>query len=73
MERNVGNALVVNCFIGNHAESDRVGIAGGMPELVAWKVVEMNDIQFDHLTPEQRYSAMLAWVERNLTALSEEK
>ena len=25
-------------------ESDEVGIAGGMPRLVAWKVVELNDI-----------------------------
>lgn len=28
-------------------DSDEVGIAAGMPRLVAWKVVELNDIQFD--------------------------
>lgn len=28
-------------------ESDEVGIAAGMPRLVAWKVVELNDIQLD--------------------------
>lgn len=27
--------------------SDEVGIAGGMPRLVAWKVVEQNDFQID--------------------------
>lgn len=28
-------------------ESDEVGIAAGMPRLVAWKVVELNDIELD--------------------------
>lgn len=28
-------------------ESDGVGIAAGMPPLVAWKVVAMNDLHFD--------------------------
>lgn len=49
------------------SDSDEVGIAAGMPRLVAWKVVEMNDIEFSHLTPEQRYTRMLAWVESKLT------
>lgn len=35
--------------------SDEVGIEAGMPVLVAWKVVEMNDLEFAHLTPERRY------------------
>lgn len=47
-------------------ESDEVGIEAGMPPLVAWKVVEMNDVQFECLTPEARYSQMLAWVESQL-------
>jgi hypothetical protein len=37
-----------------------------MPALVAWKVVEMNDLQFDHVTPEVRWEKMLAWVESKL-------
>lgn len=49
------------------SDTDDVGIAGGMPPLVAWKVVEMNDLQFDHVTPEQRYEKMLAWVESKLS------
>lgn len=28
-------------------DSDEVGIAGGMPRLVAWKIVALNDIEFD--------------------------
>lgn len=51
------------------SDTDEVGIAGGMPKLVAWKVVEMNDIEFDYaVTPEERYTKMLAWVEKKLQA-----
>lgn len=47
--------------------TDEVGIEAGMPDLVAWKVVEMNDEQYHSgFTPEQRYEAMLGWVERQL-------
>lgn len=48
-------------------DNEEIGIAGGMPRLVAWKVVEANDMDFQYLTPEARYIAMLAWVERQLT------
>jgi hypothetical protein len=47
--------------------TDEVGIQAGMPSLVAWKVVEMNDMQFRHMTPEQRYTRMLEWVERQIS------
>lgn len=50
------------------SDSDEVGISAGMPRLVAWKVVEMNDMEFDHATPEERYERMLAWVESKLPA-----
>jgi hypothetical protein len=50
-------------------DSDEVGIAGGMPKLVAWKVVEMNDEELHKgYTPEQRYEKMLAWIESKLEA-----
>ena len=42
---------------------DDIGVEGGMPRLVAWKVVEMNDEEFDRVSPEQRYEKMLSWVE----------
>jgi hypothetical protein len=54
-------------------ETDAVGIEAGMPPLVAWKVVEMNDVEFashshsfSPISPEQRYSKMLAWVESQI-------
>jgi hypothetical protein len=52
-------------------ETDAVGIEAGMPALVAWKVVEMNDFEFascsfQPISPEQRYTKMLAWVESQL-------
>ena len=54
-------------------ETDAVGIEAGMPRLVAWKVVEMNDMEFGRwdaypakMTPEKRYEKMLAWVEAQL-------
>ena len=50
--------------------SAAVGVAGGMPRLVAWKTVEMNDIELDRETPEERYRKMLAWVERQLVPTS---
>jgi hypothetical protein len=53
-------------FSDEDEDSDDVGIAGGMPRLVAWKVVAMNDIHLDRCTPEQRYERMLAWVESKI-------
>lgn len=46
--------------------TDEVGTEAGMPRLVAWKVVEMNDVYLRGLSPEQRYMQMLKWVESNL-------
>jgi hypothetical protein len=46
--------------------SDEAGVAAGMPAMAAWKIVEMNDFEFAHLTPERRYSKMLEWVEQQL-------
>ena len=43
------------------------GVELGMPRLVAWKVVEENDIQLGGpLSPEDRYRRMLAWVQAQL-------
>lgn len=36
------------------------------PRLVTWAIVEMNDFELDWVSPEQRYTRMLAWVEHNL-------
>jgi hypothetical protein len=53
--------------------SDEVGITAGMPALVAWKVVEMNDVELSHVTPEKRYERMLSWVEKQLGLASSTK
>lgn len=51
--------------------SDKVGIAAGMPRLVAWSVVALNDLEVDceyhasvrhDFTPEERYEKVLEWV-----------
>jgi len=48
-------------------ETDKVGIIAGMPKMVAWKVVEMNDMELhSRFTPEERYRLMLQWVESKL-------
>jgi hypothetical protein len=46
--------------------TDEVGMAAGMPSLVAWKVVEVNDLELCGMTPEKRYRAMLSWVESQI-------
>lgn len=54
---------------GDEANHDEVGAACGMPKLVAWSVVCQNDVCCGNtkITPEQRYSKMLAWVEEQLS------
>ena len=49
------------------AEEDSVdvGIIGGMPRLVAWQIVELND-RGRRETPEERYVRVLAWVREQL-------
>ena len=56
-------------------EMVEVGEECGMPRLMAWKIVEVNDMQFDYhyigsqriaFTPEERYAKMLAWVQKRL-------
>ena len=52
-------------------ETDQVGVAAGMPRLVAWSVVAQNDLHCNtfwgiplvrDMTPEERYVKVLAWV-----------
>lgn len=49
-------------------EMEEVGVELGMPTLVAWKIVEVNDITTGSYnvrvpyTPEQRYADVLRWV-----------
>lgn len=63
------------------SEMEDVGVECGMPRLVAWKVVELNDEHFNFryednfqkrimYTPEERYLAILGWVRKQLTSSS---
>lgn len=56
-------------------DSDEVGIKAGMPRLVAWKVVALNDVELDtvwedgcsrRMTPEERYERTLTWVRNQI-------
>jgi hypothetical protein len=55
-------------------EMEEVGVELGMPRLVAWKVVQVNDdIDYRYVgdkrvdyTPEERYEKMLAWTQKQL-------
>ncbi len=58
-------------------EMEDIGVECGMPRLVAWKVVEMNDVDLTSkwsvdgnkiiiYTPEERYTEMLKWVQAQL-------
>lgn len=48
-------------------EAVDVGIAAGMPRLVVWEVVALNDMHLN-LTPEDRYEKVLGWVRTQLVA-----
>jgi hypothetical protein len=49
-------------LIDGEDDMEDVGQDLGMPRLVAWKVVCLNDYDLDHVTPEVRYERVLAWV-----------
>jgi len=61
----------------SYNETDELGTAAGMPRLVAWKLVALNDIEVPHgryrsgvyveTTPEERYAEVLAWVRSQIT------
>jgi hypothetical protein len=56
-------------------EMVEVGVECGIPHLVAWKIVEVNDVEFDRkwevnkvstYTPEERYIGVLNWVRKQI-------
>ena len=42
----------------------------GVLRLVAWAVVEENDMTLDYATPEERYERMLKWIDERLAGKS---
>jgi hypothetical protein len=49
-------------------ETEGVGVAVGIPRLVAWRLACLNDIDLDYCTPAQRYEKVLAWARKRLRA-----
>jgi hypothetical protein len=46
--------------------TEAAAVEVGVPRLVAWRLVELNDMDLDRETPEERYAKVLAWVEKRL-------
>lgn len=46
---------------------EEFGVSLGMPRMVAWKVVALNDIELEGLSPESRYERVLAWTQRQIS------
>jgi hypothetical protein len=42
------------------------GVQAGVPDLVAWKIMEINDLELATCSPEMRYDLVLNWVRRQL-------
>jgi hypothetical protein len=50
-----------------------LGESCGMPDLVAWRIVEMNDVDLAGINPNHRYDMMLGWVESKICRLGKIK
>lgn len=47
-------------------QTDDIGASFGVPRLVAWRLVELNDIDLEGIGPEARYTYVLDWVTKKL-------
>lgn len=47
-------------------DTEAEAIKVGVPDLVAWRLVELNDIELARDTPEERYAHVLQWVQQQL-------
>lgn len=43
-----------------------LGESVGVPHMMAWRLVALNDLDLDYCTPEQRYEKVLAWTRRHI-------
>lgn len=50
----------------DEGETEAAAVKVGVPEMVAWRLVELNDYELDRETPEERYEHVLKWVQRRL-------
>lgn len=53
-------------------EVESVAVSVGVPEKVAWRLVELNDMDLRDDTPEQRYEHVLSWVRAQLRMTPEQ-
>ena len=53
---------------GDDQYTQDLGVSVGVPKSLAWRLVALNDLDYDGCTPEQRYEKVLAWTRRNLHA-----
>ena len=63
-----GRAPVRRRLRGDDAVAVRVGEEAGLAGVLAWRLMSLNDDTFENLTPEQRYDAYLAWIDKQLAA-----
>lgn len=46
--------------------TEEAGVAIGIPRMVAWRLVELNDMDLGRVSEGERYERVLAWVRRHL-------
>lgn len=59
-------------YDGDNWRTVEEGKRAGMQETLAYLVMDANDSIYEDLTPERRYEAVLAWVDRKLAAYPED-
>lgn len=47
-------------------ETEAAAVNVGVPRMVVWRIIELNDIELETSTPEERYEHVLAWAQRGL-------
>jgi hypothetical protein len=53
-------------FEDDGGETVDAGVAVGVPEVLAWRIVGLNDQDLDYCTPDQRYEKVLSWTRKHL-------
>jgi hypothetical protein len=55
---------------GGDVETAQAGKQVGLSFVLAWELAAMNDETFGHLTPEQRYEQVLAWLDKKIMVVA---
>jgi hypothetical protein len=51
--------------------TEKEGVQAGLSQYVAWTLMQRNDDHLDHLTPEDRWVAVMAWIDQQLGATAD--